>query len=92
MVDPISVTLTLLDALTSAVAGAKGNKGQCEALGTRAQRIADELGRLPAATRLDLARRGVFAGEHHNYTFQRLIKGVAAAKWCPVNMTIPTDC
>jgi hypothetical protein len=60
MVDPIGVTLTLLDALRAAVEGVKANKEQCAALLERAQRVAHELQRLPVGLRLALKDRNIF--------------------------------
>ena len=60
MVDPIGVTLTLLDALRAAVEGVKANKEQCAALLERAQRVAHELQRLPVGLRLALKDRKIF--------------------------------
>ena len=60
MVDPISVTLTLLDLLRGAVDGVQANKEQCTALLDRAQRVAGELQRLTVETRKALNQRGVF--------------------------------
>ncbi len=74
MVDPLAITLTLLSALLTAAASAKGNKKQCTALGARATRMADELGRLTEETRGVLNQRGTFE------TFNQTLK--AAADFC----------
>jgi hypothetical protein len=60
MVDPLAITLTLLGELFSAFQGVKGNKEQCTALGSRAKRVTDELGRLTKETRVALNQRGTF--------------------------------